>query len=81
MRTTLDIDGDVLQAAKEVAEKARKTAGRVISDWARRGCLAGNEEVREKKRIINGVPILPRSEKGKIVTMKHIQEIMDREGI
>jgi hypothetical protein len=37
MRTTLDIDDDVLQAAKELARRERKTAGRVLSELARRG--------------------------------------------
>ena len=35
MRTTLDIDDDVLEAAKERARRERKTAGKVISDLAR----------------------------------------------
>jgi hypothetical protein len=37
MRTTLNIDDDVLQAAKELARRERKTAGRVLSELARRG--------------------------------------------
>lgn len=35
MRTTLDIDNDVLQLAKEIAAARRQTAGKVISDFAR----------------------------------------------
>jgi hypothetical protein len=35
MRTTLDIDEDVLQAAKERARRENKTAGEVISELAR----------------------------------------------
>ena len=35
MRTTLDIDDDVLEAAKERARRERKTAGKVLSDLAR----------------------------------------------
>jgi hypothetical protein len=35
MRTTLDIDDDVLQAAKERARRENKTAGEVISELAR----------------------------------------------
>ena len=37
MRTTLDIDDDVLQAAKELAAAEKKTAGQVISELARKG--------------------------------------------
>ena len=36
MRTTLDIDDEVLSAAKERARRERKTAGEVISELARR---------------------------------------------
>jgi len=37
MRTTLDIDADVLAAAKERAKAEGRTAGAVLSDLARRG--------------------------------------------
>jgi hypothetical protein len=37
MRTTLDIDDDILQAAKELAKVEGKTAGQVLSELARRG--------------------------------------------
>jgi len=36
MRTTLDIDDDILQAAKELARAEKKTAGKVISELARK---------------------------------------------
>lgn len=35
MRTTLDIDDDVLSAAKELAAGQKTTAGKVLSDLAR----------------------------------------------
>jgi hypothetical protein len=37
MRTTLDIDDDVLAAAKAVARRTKRSAGAVISELARRG--------------------------------------------
>jgi hypothetical protein len=36
MRTTLDIDDDILEAAKELAEAENKTAGQVLSELARK---------------------------------------------
>lgn len=36
MRTTLDVDDDVLLAVKERARRERRTAGQVLSDLARR---------------------------------------------
>jgi hypothetical protein len=40
MRTTLDIDPEVLQAAKELGRRDGRTAGEVISDLARAGLRA-----------------------------------------
>ena len=37
MRTTLDLDGDILQAAKELAAAHGTTAGKVLSELARKG--------------------------------------------
>lgn len=41
MRTTLDVDDDVLQAVKERARREKRTAGEVISALAREA-LIGN---------------------------------------
>lgn len=55
MRTTLDIDDDVLNAAKELAIAQRTTAGRVISELVRKA-LRPSGTSRER----NGVPLLAR---------------------
>jgi len=59
MRTTLDVDEDVLQAAKEIATNRGTTAGRVLSDLARKAL-----EPRQTTRVRNGVPLMPRRRKG-----------------
>lgn len=59
MRTTLDVDDDVLQAAKEIAASRRTTAGKVLSELARRAL-----EPRRAPRVRNGVPLLPRRPAG-----------------
>ena len=41
MRTTLDIDADVLAAAKELADRERSTAGKVLSRLARQALVSG----------------------------------------
>ena len=41
MRTTLDIDSDVLAAAKEWARREHKTAGEVVSELLRQALNAG----------------------------------------
>ncbi len=76
MRTTLDIDSDVLQVAKEIAKAEKRTAGYVLSALARKALLT-KEQRRPKTR--NGIPLIPVSTYP--ITVDHIQQIMDREGI
>jgi len=76
MRTTLDIEDDVLQAAKELARREGSTAGQVLSALARKG-LTSNSSVPLKVR--NGVPLLPST--GEIITFEHVRKLMDEEGI
>lgn len=59
VRTTLSIDDDVLQAAKEIAANRGTTTGRVISDLARKAL-----EPKRVPRVRNGVPLMPRRPKG-----------------
>lgn len=63
MRTTLDVDEDVLEAAKELAARRGTTAGRIISELAR-SALA--PQVSSRKR--NGVPLLPPRRQAGLVT-------------
>lgn len=42
MRTTLDIDESVLNAAKELARRQNKTAGEIISSLARQALLSSS---------------------------------------
>jgi hypothetical protein len=55
MRTTLDIDEDVLQAARELAANRGATIGKILSDLARQALAP-----RRAARIRNGVPLLAR---------------------
>lgn len=69
MRTTLDLDPDVLQAAKELAEKERSTAGKVISRVFRRGLRA--PEATEKAKVkytFKNLLALAAHHKGRLVT-------------
>ena len=79
MRTTLDIEEDVLQAAKELAEREGSTAGRIISILARRGLISSTTSVNEPGKNRRGVPIL--ISRGDVVTLDHVRQLMDQEGI
>jgi hypothetical protein len=39
MRTTLDVDDDVLNAARSLARSQRRSLGRVVSELARKGLV------------------------------------------
>jgi Bacterial antitoxin of type II TA system, VapB len=54
MRTTLEIDDDVIEEAKDLARLKNQSLGRSISELARRG-LAARPEPRTEIR--NGVPV------------------------
>jgi hypothetical protein len=59
MRTTLDIDDDVLQAAKELADHRKTTAGKILSELARQAL-----EPTGRQAVRNGVPLLARPRRG-----------------
>lgn len=73
MRTTLDVDDDVLQAAKELAELRGSTAGKMLSELARKGL-----EPARTQRVRNGVPLLARRPSGAPrPTMKLVNDLRD----
>ncbi len=72
MRTTLDIDDDVLRAARELARRQRKTAGRVISELARQALAASPTGGVKEPKALHGFRPFPR--RGGIVT----NEVIDR---
>lgn len=76
MRTTLDIDVDVLEAAKELATAGRTTAGKVLSDLARKGLRPA-----ESQPIVrNGVPLLPPRPGSRPVTLEEVNRLRDEDG-
>ena len=76
MRTTLDIDDDVLLAAKELARRSRKSTGKSLSDLARKG-LADDEFKRSRKSSFLGFEPFPK--RGGIVTNELIDRLRETE--
>jgi hypothetical protein len=73
MRTTMDVDVDLLQAAKELAEVRGTTMGRVVSDLLRKAL-----EPSRSVRVRNGVPVLPPRPAGAPrPTMKQVNALRD----
>jgi len=73
VRTTLDIDEDVLECAKELAANRRTTAGRILSELAR-SALAPRDH---PARIRNGVPLLPKQRRTRLVTPNIVNRLRD----
>jgi hypothetical protein len=72
MRTTLDIDEDILLAAKALARDRQTTAGKVISDLARKGLT---RPVKFKKR--HGFPQLPVQPGAGVATLDLVNRLRD----
>jgi hypothetical protein len=74
MRTTLEIEDNLLQVAKELAGVRGLTIGQVISALARKGL----ESPVAPGQVRNGVPLLPRRGPGAPrPTMKLVNELRD----
>lgn len=71
----MDIDEDVLEAAKELAAIKRSTAGKVLSDLARKGLQPEDRQSETR----NGVPLLPAVEGEGPVTMEQVNRLRDQD--
>ena len=72
MRTTLNIEEDVLLAAKEIARQRAVTVGQVMSDLARQS-LTRKSSVSEK----NGLPLFPIQSNTGAVTLELVNRLRD----
>ncbi len=76
MRTTLDIDDDVLRAAKELARREKKTAGAVISELTRKALTATPSEAEEPEATYGFRPFPKR---GEVVTNTQIDKLREED--
>jgi hypothetical protein len=74
MRTTLDIDNDVLQAAKELAAARNKTAGSIVSELLRKALTSS--DATSKRVIMNGLRVVPPT--GNVVTSEMVRELREK---
>ncbi len=61
MRTTLDLDDDVVSAAREIAAAQRRPLGSVVSDLVRRGLTPAEAETQDGLPVIrvpSGTPVI-----------------------
>jgi hypothetical protein len=72
MRTTLEIDDDVLQAARSVAAAERKSIGKALSELARRGLLPYPQS---KSR--SGFPVFDVGPDATPITLELVKDALD----
>jgi hypothetical protein len=75
VRTTLNIDDDVLRAVKELARLRANSAGAVLSELARESLARARPK--DPPPIRNGVPLLPARPGEGIVTPEAVLELCD----
>ena len=86
MRTTLDIDDDLLSAAKEIARRERSSAGEVVSRLLRRALTGTGGEnpapVYAARRLAPVAGFVPFSAPpGVVVTDEQVNRLRDVEGV
>ncbi|MDE0109867.1 MAG: hypothetical protein OXN96_18840 [Bryobacterales bacterium] len=74
MRTTLDIDDDVLFAVKDLAAVEKKSAGKALSDLARQ---ALQRQSADPPDVRNGFPLLRGSRN--FVTTSQVDRLLEDE--
>lgn len=73
MRTTLDIDDDVLLAAKERARKEKISTGAALTQLARAGL--GAAPAGKKQGTRGRFAMLPK--RGEVITNEHVNRLRD----
>ena len=74
----MDLDEDVLLAAKELAARSRRSAGKVISEVFRRGLHAGETPgvaKRTRAAVAAGFEVLPAG--GRVVTAGLVSKLRE----
>jgi hypothetical protein len=72
VRTTLDIDTDVLLAAKQLAQQRQATMGQIVSDLIRQA-LPPRRPVTQRNRV----PLFPARKGSPVVTLELVNRLRD----
>jgi plasmid stability protein len=77
MRTTINLDDDILRAAKELASLSGRSLGEVLSDMVRAALTAERSAARQDVLIRNGVPILAPVSEARLVTSADVTRLLE----
>ena len=72
MRTTVDLEEDILIATKEIARKRGQSMGKVLSDLARQA-LSQHDSATTR----NGVPLFPVQPNARVVTSELVFRLQE----
>jgi hypothetical protein len=75
MRTTVDLDEDILRTAKQLARENEQSLGRVLSDLVRKGLTPPPRKFKYR----NGVPLLPSRPGAPPITSELVKELLERD--
>lgn len=75
MRTTVDLDEDILRVAKHLAHERAQSLGRVLSELARQGL----QPAPRPKGRAGVIPTLPRKPNARPVTMQEVKDLEEAE--
>lgn len=79
MRTTIDIEDDVLAAAKELARLQNVSAGYIVSKLLRDALAGGHRQILDSEKLVAGFRPFPAC--GRLVTNEQVNELRDQEGV
>tara|TARA_B100000497_G_C7581859_1_gene350274 strand:+ start:562 stop:807 length:246 start_codon:yes stop_codon:yes gene_type:complete len=80
MRTTLQLDDDVLAAARVLARQRQSTIGDVISDLARQTLTRpADKDFQKDGAQRSGLPQLPVKASGGVVDLELVNQLRDEE--
>ncbi len=77
MRTTLNLDDDILATAKSIAAQQRKPLGEVISSLVRRAL----KPTGKSKPTRNGIPLFPIAKNAGKVTPEIVNELLEDDSV
>lgn len=79
MRTTVNLDEDVLLAVHDQAQRERRTAGAVLSDLARQALTADPRDATQRSEGVAG--FIPLPHRGAIISNALINQLREEEGV
>ena len=83
MRTTLDLEPDVLLQVRQIAQMQRTSIGKTVSRLLRERFQSSQQAVGGPDTAgfvyRNGFAVLP--SRGEVISAEHVQRLMDEDGI